>query len=437
MSERGRHIVVVGAGAGLHVAMGLRRAVASGIASPSSARRLLPVPAVPPGGGVGDDRSARRGAAASRDPPLPARGRRGDPSITTPGRSGSARRPGASDDRVRRDRPRARIPLAACCRSPASPSAGSASRPCRRRSTSATTCSRSSTSRRPRRTPRDVEPRSRSWWSGAGTRASRPSASSRTSLATRSRPLRPRSERDAVGAGRRRRPDLPELPPELGDYAREQLEERRIEVKLATAGVGGRRRDPALGRGRVPRSGARVDRRREAGAAREGLRPAGRRAGPLPVDRFLRGHRLGDAWAPATRPPSPTRPPAARRRPRRSTGCARGGASPRTSRRRSRPAARAVPLRDDRRGVLARPLPRRRDRARHPVPRVPGWFLHRSYHLLAMPTWTRRVKIAMDWTVSLLFPAISRSSARSRGRGSRSNARPAISRRRATERGRR
>ena len=33
-----------------------------------------------------------------------------------------------------------------------------------------------------------------------------------------------------------------------------------------------------------------------------------------------------------------------------------------------------------------------------------GWFLHRSYHLLAMPTWTRRVKIAMDWTVALLVP---------------------------------
>jgi len=33
-----------------------------------------------------------------------------------------------------------------------------------------------------------------------------------------------------------------------------------------------------------------------------------------------------------------------------------------------------------------------------------AWFLHRSYHLLAMPTWTRRVKIAMDWTVALLFP---------------------------------
>jgi len=33
-----------------------------------------------------------------------------------------------------------------------------------------------------------------------------------------------------------------------------------------------------------------------------------------------------------------------------------------------------------------------------------GWFLHRSYHLFAMPTLTRKVKIAMDWTVALLFP---------------------------------
>lgn len=33
-----------------------------------------------------------------------------------------------------------------------------------------------------------------------------------------------------------------------------------------------------------------------------------------------------------------------------------------------------------------------------------GWFLHRSYHLLAMPTLTRKVKISMDWTIALLFP---------------------------------
>jgi NADH:ubiquinone reductase (H+-translocating) len=33
-----------------------------------------------------------------------------------------------------------------------------------------------------------------------------------------------------------------------------------------------------------------------------------------------------------------------------------------------------------------------------------GWFLHRSYHLIAMPTIGRRVRIAMDWTIALLFP---------------------------------
>jgi NADH:ubiquinone reductase (H+-translocating) len=34
----------------------------------------------------------------------------------------------------------------------------------------------------------------------------------------------------------------------------------------------------------------------------------------------------------------------------------------------------------------------------------PGWFLHRSYHLWAMPTLGRRARIAMDWTIALLFP---------------------------------
>jgi NADH dehydrogenase len=34
----------------------------------------------------------------------------------------------------------------------------------------------------------------------------------------------------------------------------------------------------------------------------------------------------------------------------------------------------------------------------------PAWFLHRTYHLWAMPTIGRRVRIALDWTVALLFP---------------------------------
>ena len=33
-----------------------------------------------------------------------------------------------------------------------------------------------------------------------------------------------------------------------------------------------------------------------------------------------------------------------------------------------------------------------------------GWLLHRSYHLWAMPTMGRRVRIALDWTIALLFP---------------------------------
>ncbi len=33
-----------------------------------------------------------------------------------------------------------------------------------------------------------------------------------------------------------------------------------------------------------------------------------------------------------------------------------------------------------------------------------GWFLHRTYHLWAMPTIGRRVRIALDWSIALLFP---------------------------------
>ena len=33
-----------------------------------------------------------------------------------------------------------------------------------------------------------------------------------------------------------------------------------------------------------------------------------------------------------------------------------------------------------------------------------AWFAHRTYHLWAMPTLTRKAKIAADWTVALLFP---------------------------------
>ena len=33
----------------------------------------------------------------------------------------------------------------------------------------------------------------------------------------------------------------------------------------------------------------------------------------------------------------------------------------------------------------------------------PAWFLHRSYHLLQMPTLNRKIRIALDWTLALFF----------------------------------
>ena len=34
----------------------------------------------------------------------------------------------------------------------------------------------------------------------------------------------------------------------------------------------------------------------------------------------------------------------------------------------------------------------------------PAWFLHRTYHLLYMPTLSRKARIALDWTIDILFP---------------------------------
>jgi NADH:quinone reductase (non-electrogenic) len=33
----------------------------------------------------------------------------------------------------------------------------------------------------------------------------------------------------------------------------------------------------------------------------------------------------------------------------------------------------------------------------------PAWFMHRTYHLSKMPTFNRRVRITLDWTLALLF----------------------------------
>jgi NADH dehydrogenase len=33
----------------------------------------------------------------------------------------------------------------------------------------------------------------------------------------------------------------------------------------------------------------------------------------------------------------------------------------------------------------------------------PAWFLHRTYHLSRIPTFNRKVRVMIDWTVALFF----------------------------------
>lgn len=35
---------------------------------------------------------------------------------------------------------------------------------------------------------------------------------------------------------------------------------------------------------------------------------------------------------------------------------------------------------------------------------LPAWLAHRTYHLLALPTWNRRLRVVADWTLALPFP---------------------------------
>jgi NADH:ubiquinone reductase (H+-translocating) len=39
-----------------------------------------------------------------------------------------------------------------------------------------------------------------------------------------------------------------------------------------------------------------------------------------------------------------------------------------------------------------------------PVSGVLGWMVTRSYHLFALPTWPRRLRVGLDWGVALVFP---------------------------------
>jgi NADH:ubiquinone reductase (H+-translocating) len=199
---------------------------------------------------------------------------------------------------------------------------------------------------------------------------------------------------------------LPELPVGLAAYAREELQGRGIEIRLGT---------------RLESAGLQMIRISdgETFAAETLVWTAGVKPSPLAresglpvdahgrvtVDRFLRVDGIEDAWAAGDAAAVPDE--------------TTGGLSPPTAQhglRQGRRIAANVEAALDGRplqpfvyanigGVCS--LGRYKGVATVKGLRFRGflgWFLHRSYHLLAMPTWTRRVKIAMDWTVALLFP---------------------------------
>jgi NADH dehydrogenase len=39
----------------------------------------------------------------------------------------------------------------------------------------------------------------------------------------------------------------------------------------------------------------------------------------------------------------------------------------------------------------------------HNLTGFPAWFIRQTYYLMRMPGWSRKARIALDWTLNLLF----------------------------------
>jgi NADH:quinone reductase (non-electrogenic) len=199
---------------------------------------------------------------------------------------------------------------------------------------------------------------------------------------------------------------LPELPAGLASYAQDLLQHRRIEIKLGTRLVSAEGGMIRLSDGEVFSAETLVWTAgvKPSPLARDSGFPVDLQ-GRLLLDRYLRVEGLDDAWAAGDAAAVPD--------------VTTGRLSPPTAQHGLRQGKRVAANIE---AVLAgRPLQpfvyaniggvcslgRYKGVATVKGLRFKGsigWILHRSYHLLAMPTWTRRVKIAMDWTTALLFP---------------------------------
>jgi NADH dehydrogenase len=198
---------------------------------------------------------------------------------------------------------------------------------------------------------------------------------------------------------------LPELDRGLAEYARRRLESRNIEVLLSTRLESAEEGVMRLTNGDEFRADTLVwttGVKAEPLAARSGL-PVDER-GRLRVDEFLRVEGVSEVWSAGDTAAVPDRDA--------------GGYSPPTAQHALRQARRLAanilatfegkepePFRYRNLGQLCS-LGRYKGVAMVMGVKLkgfPAWFLHRSYHLVMMPTLGKKVRIAFDWTVGLFF----------------------------------
>jgi NADH dehydrogenase len=199
---------------------------------------------------------------------------------------------------------------------------------------------------------------------------------------------------------------LPEIGRDLAEWVRGHLVDRGIEVLVETrleSAEGGVMR---LSDGRSFRADTLVwtaGVRPEPVGARSGL-PVDD-SGRVRVDEFLRVVGVEHAWAAGDVASIPdvigggTAPPTAQHALREARRLARNLVASRTG-------GRLEPFRHRNLGQLAT-LGRFKGAAKVLGVRItgfPAWWLHRTYHILLMPTLSRKARILADWTVGLLFP---------------------------------
>jgi NADH:ubiquinone reductase (H+-translocating) len=199
---------------------------------------------------------------------------------------------------------------------------------------------------------------------------------------------------------------LPEIGPDLAAYVRRHLEGRGITVWLGTQLESAENGIMRLSNGErfaADTLAWTAGVRPETVAGRSGFAVDER--GRILVDEFLRVRGVAGVWAAGDIAAIPdlvtgsTAPPTAQhalreaRRLARNVAASIAGGEPEAFRHRNL-------------GQLAS-LGRYKGAAKVLGVRVtgfPAWWLHRSYHILLMPTFARKARILADWTVGLLFP---------------------------------